>query len=340
MVRNMFRSNEYKSNSNVLNSFIPDQYYFKVDAYHEEISSKTLASVYLRPEGIELIAQYYREKYHSDITLFYDADALLEFLAKSKFPNNSRKAFILISGDERPHASPVIYLNENNEEVLFSADSLGTTDENAKAWVKQVKYPFYYVSDARQSDRVSCYVDALTFARDTTAIDKSTKNYRILSLLTKLKSRGTKVADNLYTAKLPDELLVTSQLPAFVENHKECNERIIHKTETLSLFRKRYTDYGDFIVTSGRRGEIKKSNPANYLRMKGLKMLNIIEIQFYLNELRKHLCDVWIPAMRAEFIQGADVVLASDKPNMKEFAESFISRLISKTTNSVCISKP
>ena len=42
-------------------------------------------------------------------------------------------------------------------------NSSGTTDDHARYWARNFKKPLYFVSEMRQSDHVSCYIDALTF---------------------------------------------------------------------------------------------------------------------------------------------------------------------------------
>lgn len=319
-----------------LKKFDQKEYYFKTDAYRKEESKEVLQSVYLLPRGngVELVAQYYREKYNADIMVFRSREEVINYLATFNPAGNTRKAFIVIEGDEQPHAIPIIYIKENGEEGVLFADSKGMSPSQVEYWGPQFKKPFYFVEEQRQLDRVSCYVDALTFSRDAVGIDPSTKEYIEPDLLKKLKSRrklrNPEIDDGIYRAKLPNGLLKVPQIESFVEVHRETEEEKTeqdnHPRFSIKSFRETNTDKGNFIVTGHKGRESKLVNPANYLRTEGLKLVDIIQIQFYMNQLRYYLKDSWTTSVREQFIEGANETFLR-QPELYEFANKFLTTM-------------
>lgn len=312
-------------------------YYSIKDIYKKEDSNEVVGSVLLTPDGTKTVLEYYKEKYNIDTKVFYHYEIFYEFLflIGQQYPGNIRKAFILIQAGL--HAVPVIYIKEDDEEVLLYADSKGSSSivnglvnywmnkiESTACHFPQPKKPIHllYCDQPRQADFVSCFIDALVILRD---------GMRIPDLLKKLNSRkGEKHKSyqnydylfQIYPVKLPNELLKTAQLTAFVENNKEDIDRIIYKKEPLSFFRRRYTEEGTFIVNIG--GEDKKiENPSNYLRKKGFKLINIIQILVCMKELKEHFENSWNTSMREDFVKKAKKTLEA-QADLSECVKLFI----------------
>lgn len=227
--------------------------------------------IQLKEKGMELLIEYYNEKYATNITLLTDK-SLSDFAKNVNYhlaiaratPNNHRLAFVCVMINF--HAIPIIYLKEQDQEGILIADSQGdTTCFEAKLLQKSTNIPVYVVTERRQADYYSCYTEAIIFARDATGKEKKTQAYRIPSLLALLKERSKQEID-YHSVLLPDELLKTAQIAGFIQRNKERSNRKVHKNKTLTQFIERYE--------------------GNYLYQKGKKVTNNIILQFNLNQKR------------------------------------------------------
>ncbi len=262
--------------------------------------------VLLRDKGMQLIAQFYREKYDVNVimdnNIYCQGQNFMELVKKGRAEKGDyRCAYILIG---LRHATPVFYLKSGNSEGFFIPDSVGRTHEHNYGQVRKIiselllehfpEIPIFVTEEIRQADLISCYTDALVFVRDVTA-KKENAYFKSAHLVGQLESRATEhVADvstgfsekkiTLKKAFLPDELLKTAQISAFVEDNKskEKNPSIIHvlkdgTQENLAQFRERYSKTKDGKTYNG------------YLRNKGLKYSQIIIQQYYKNQLIEEL---------------------------------------------------
>ncbi|MBL7479419.1 hypothetical protein [Legionella bononiensis] len=285
---------------------MPQKEYFEFDP-----NTAFGKAVLLRDKGMKLIAQYYREKYDINVimdnNIYNQGQDFMELVKKGRAEQGDyRCAYILIG---MRHATPVFYLKSGNSEGFFIPDSMGRTNDHNYGQVRRIiselilehfpampnpAIPIFVTEEIRQADLISCYTDALVFVRDVTA-KKENAYFKSAHLVGQLESRATEqVADvstdfsekkiTLKKALLPDELLKTAQISAFVEDNKskEKNPSIIHvrkdgTQENLAQFRERYT-------------KTKDGKPYNgYLRNKGLKYSQIIIQQYYKNQLIEEL---------------------------------------------------
>lgn len=264
-----------------MNKFGPDKHY-------KIIPDKVVDSIaHLTHSGMELIIQYLNEKYNaniqqSDIPFYFlqDVEKYIDILnnkISEARKNEVDFRFAWLPGTT--HAVFIAYIKEGKEEAIFYSDSVGTEKKIPNFSQKLAELtgvPVYASLEGRQADPYSCYVDALVFGRDVTGYNINTGNYRIPNLLSVLKDRvEQKLGHNSFEVKLPNELLKTSQLSKFTDFHTEekGEDKLIHKAETLTLFRERYSkkalinDHEKIVST--------------YLAEKGMKYVDIIEIQFY-----------------------------------------------------------
>lgn len=312
-----------KEKGKAIKCFIPENYY-SVVTMGEDAKRKSLNGVVLLKPGVELIIQYYHEKYQTNIVISPDSSFLNSFpieLCENDGKGDYRQAFIIEMDNKMDRVVPLIYIRENAEEAFLYADGIFGTDSSPKKLAENSDIPVYAVSKHRISDAISGYMDALVFARDTTAMDIETGNYRIPGLLAQLKKRAKKIEVNYFQAKLPDELLKTAQLEGFVEYHQENTEKIIYQNETLAQFRERYMDYN---ITFFRENSKAKCNLPGYLRKKGLKLRDIIEMQFYRNQLQDCFPELWTVDIREQFIAEAKSYLdfkSVVQPGLQEVAE-------------------
>lgn len=290
-ITNIAIKNMVNFDSVEMEKFRPDRFYrivhdSKIDSDHNLVTIPSFA-------GLVLAAEYYSQKYQTNIELPLSGvcevdeffDDIQDHLAKARITEGDyRQAFIL--GARGPHATPIIYVREDGEESLLHADSKGL-DLQTVQLIQKTHYltgiNVYAVEKPRQADLYSCFMDALALCVDATKVHSNTGKYAIPNLLTRLKLRS-EPRDGYFATKLPDVLLKTAQIPAFIRDHQEIDSsEIIHKTETFQQFKNRYTDK---VVIYKENGEAKTTNISSYVRKKGIKLAETMEIQFYLKQLK------------------------------------------------------
>lgn len=328
--------------------------YYKIQKDRSIQDDKRNLAIVPFAKGQALIAEYYNDKYHTNITFPRKSTVHRNvqrffLLTLNEFANNSkqyineaqqntgdyRQAFILGASDL--HATPVIYIREKNDEGILIVDSKGKNSAIAKKIEETSKIKVYLVAEAGQSDDYSCYTHSLKIASDTTAMDP-TNTYYIPNLLTHIKDHA-KEEETYYLTKLPNELLKTAQISSFVDTHKEDESegKIIHKKENLTLFRQRYTDMDIKILSKTSKmdaleEEVKIKDISSYVRIKGIKFADLIEIQFYLNEIKKEVKTLTSEEIAA-FISGSKQVLRSQgepdeaRPGLYDYADKFLADL-------------
>lgn len=216
------------------------------------------------------------------------------------------------------------------------------------------------------------HTDALALGRIICALDHKGKYFRLPELLSKLEERSEEIKPEalseevlfpesveikeqgmpkIFQAKLPSELLITSQTSTFFKFNKEKNNRLIYKDENLQQLRQRYTVYDEIDYID----EILKKKRSTYLIRKGIKYSNIIEIQYYINLIKSKLneegkSDLWNYKVRKTFIikakqefkkQKAQYGSIFEEYNKREglykFAENYYNELLN---NKVILDEP
>jgi hypothetical protein len=346
--------------------FDPEDYYYETGT-QLKIDDKSVPGIKLKYTGSELAIKYYRAKYKTEITLpdhrqIYALNVLVwgnksvilrrlnNLLKEARQNTNSehRQAFLI--GSHSSHSVPVVYLRENNREALLIADSYYAQNSLAAKLALNLKLDILLVPPGRQKDTYSCHTECLIFARDITR-RKPDNHYYIEKLLTKLKSRSTQLSDHCFQVRLPDELLKTAQTKTFIYSHKEADNRIIHTRsldqkkipETLYEFRARYTDVNaTHLNTSG--ADVTAAETAAYLRMKAFKIANIIQIQFYIDELEILLGALWTSVWRDEFIKESKKTLHAQglatkkREGLHALASAYIDKI--KNHQTITVEKP
>lgn len=293
--------------------------------------------------GSRLIADYYSTKYGCNIvimpgySIFGEDGRELPDLGSNT--GDYRKAFLL--GMDDIHAIPVIYIKEGDFEGILVSNSLGEGIRTEKI-VEQIKkhtgLDVYLTTNPRQADQYSCYTDALIFARDSTALNEVQKNYYIPNLLANLKKHHSN-KNNITT--LPNELLKTCQISSFLNYHMDKNSnKFIHKKETLTDFRTRYTDT-NIETKVDCDSDVTFNDVYSYPRKKGLKFAIIIRIQFYLNQTDMALENILTREEKLDFLSRAKKIvihssnLYEAEEKLSRFALVFIRDFQEKTDLSV-----
>lgn len=309
--------------------------------------------VTLRPLGIKLVVDYFKDKHHTNIKLpqnkrnqycdwkdfLEDGEAIKSIISNQENGVNKGEEYrvaILIGADD-VHCSIIIYLNDGKDEAFLIADSLGGCQDKALALQKLTGIDVYRISNARQYDSFSCFTDALVFGRDCTGKDNNGQ-YFFLDLLKALKDRSfdeeTKENEiknpHCRITLLPDYLLKTIQQDLFLKEHKESTNDKIYKDKNLLEFLSFYA------INDG-----SKTIPG-YLFKKGLKLAEIIEIQFYINQLQEKLGSSFDSQQKKLFIKNAKQILRTpieDAEDLYEAAEKRSDKLHEFVTNLFLCSK-
>ncbi len=320
-----------------LNTFSSWEYYSTVRD-ESILDEKKGFAIKLSSEGKKLISNYYSDKYHTDITFLITYNEIAEnadiLSAREKKIENYRKAFIV--GDNI-HSELIVYLKEKDNEAFLHADSRGFS-KNALDLYDSVKTKIFVLENARQSDFYSCHTDALVMARDITAKDAKSNEYNTKNLLSTIEKRSQKKSKLLkkykeyentpiFEAIIPDVMLKTAQIKKFIDKHKEQKNSLVHKKENLINFLNRYHEQLMIMSKSKKIYEPKKV--ARYLVLKGRKYADIIEIQFYLEQLKEMFSKNWDKDQSLLFIKNAKATLRSqgqidDREGLHAYVEKFI----------------
>lgn len=290
--------------------FNPDNFYSK------ELNHHCSESINLKKPGIELLAQYLHFKYGSNITwspCFLICTEEINQLALQE-QASYRHAFIVHNTIGQTESSVfVAYIKENNQKAIIYSDAKGSDRVLAKKLADTTELQVYASQKIRLSTAYLSHIDALVFARDITRINLETGNYYMPNLIEKLESRSF-LFEGYKDFCMPNKLLKTSVFNELVLDEFDRNDAslTIHKHETLAAFRARFS-YGD---------------EPTYLHEKGIKYADIINIQFYLNEVEQALGRNVSLVVKNKFINGAKNTLALSK-HLHDFSENFL-RLMSQ----------
>ncbi len=307
-------------------------------------------SIRLGFEGRKLIADYYHEKYQTNIknliipNLLDLIPTIKRISEKQQNKSEYREVLAIDDGhdffpsleypDQRSHSISVSYLKEKREEIILIIDSFPprkldfetgkykfhpSHHEFTKKLFSECDIPTYTNNALFQQDKYSCHTIAVGISRDICAINPTTNTYYIPNLLSLIKGRmEDQFSDCYFGIKLIDNFLRFSQFSNVIKKNQEKENRIIHplKNETFDKFKERYLKLPE--------------NFNFYPKLKGLKYANLTEIQFYAAQLKAELKDKWL-AHRSSFIEEAKKILRSNDEikheKLYEYSSHFLSNL-------------
>ncbi|STX52462.1 Uncharacterised protein [Legionella busanensis] len=315
--------------STALKRFDPKQYYSIEYSYKYYTGP---VGVKLTGNGIDLVTEFYTKKYGVKILTTNDVKEVLDFIKKLRrdVHGDLRQGFIL-SNDE--HSIPIVYVREGRNEAIIYGDSLGLVpdDSNVKK-LSQLGIRVLQIEDLRQMDLYSCHTDALVFLREFLGKNLNTGKYFIPSLINTIlklsyKHRPSGRSEQAFFIKSPPALLKLVQYEDFLQKHKAHPNIKIHH----NIKRNRHLTLEKFLQKYAPELEDIKSI-SSYLRKKGIKLADIIEIQFYLKQLRylglpESLEQKFIKKSQAFLLQQPSLLSKKDKrPGLYDFAEKFLSQ--------------
>lgn len=327
-----------------LTPFYPSNYYYIAATGYQGKDIENV--IVLEPNGIELALKYYANRYQADIQYLKNNISVKEFLSESFAPDmrgttgSFRKVFILQQytwGGRAEHAIPVVYIKEAGKQALLFANSLPSlySEESAGIveWARENPgLQVYMLEDDRLEILASDGVDAVLFAEEIIARKADEKGYRLEDLLSKLATRATVSSDSsVFYTLLPDELCKLGQVPVFVDKHSEKMGRRLYQGGTLEQILEPYS----YKNTSVRKSEEKlepqetRKDVLAYTIKRSRDLADLIEIQFYRDQLKKSQDLVWTDKIETEFIRkalailGRQKVLDGRKSRLLDFATEF-----------------
>lgn len=287
------------------------------------------------PVAGPLMTEYYSDKYQAKIELVSkgEEEEYLKYFQGIHKENQerefARQASVLNFG--KYHSKPLIYIKEKDKVAFLYLNSLGIKFdeyEGTNAFFKKLSEAtgamIFSYREGWQADSHSCHVASLVSAAKATGIDPETGEYLIQHhhFISTLEERST-VSEGIYfrETRLPPELQFLIQYPDSFEHHKGDDKYTEKQTKN------RYEKY-----STQPNHLLRKTPYYHYLETKSLKLANLIEIQFYINQLKQHYPQ-WTPDRRKDFIKQAKKILATqgyvtcnkDRPGLYEFANKFLS---------------
>lgn len=301
-------------------------------------------TVKLKEEGQRLIAQYYNEKYKANIHVAVGKTPgeLRKFIRDltKETKEDCRIGICVSKFVEGPtsHSFPMVYIREGGEEGLLVSDSLGSGKEVAQLLSALTGIHVYINLDKRQADLLSCHTDAIKYCAMGAGKDPEKKTYLIPNILQQLKVG--EINEGTYsTIKQPKEFLTLYQRSKAMALHEDKSDRLIQtgeKKRTLPQQRESYTraltKESTFKISAAHSEDTDFVPPDTinvYLRSKGLKFADLIEIQFYVNQLKEELKEFFPEKAQKIFIKEAKRFLHSQRDlatreGLHTFAEDFL----------------
>lgn len=294
----------------------PDEDYYSLgDVYvnNIEIGQRVL----LGPKGKALMKDYYDDKFHTNIKLVAanQLDKIIELIEEEKKAHaaepNYRITFIVdMETSSGFHSLPLIYVKENGEEGVLISDSNSSRsleyDQFAENLLKKTNISTYVTTEDRQLDGFSCHVDAILYGKYATAWDKEKNDYLTPNILSTFKKGAEKKGKHEYyeVSALSYNFLKTAQIKNFVTKYAT-KDTIKDITSFLEKHRRNYNAKGVSKIYD------------DFLRKKGLAFANLIEIQFYVNQLKKLLPHAW-PKLNDPFMERAKKIFGKNSKNNTE----------------------
>ena len=248
---------------------------------------------------------------------------LIETLPKTQ--DDVRCVFYL----EGSHSIPVAYVKENGKKFLVVSDSKGGKKDDladliaeAFAYQKVEDIQVFRVSTPRQADLYSCFSDAMKFAVLVTARRKNEhtgdfEEYLIPQLGEQMNTRQVPSDTNSEPSKvasvlLPNECLRLAQLTRFINEHldSEAQDNPLRGDAKGRRWDQFQTDY-ERTFTTGNDGAAVTKPRADYLRQKGVRYAQIVEIEYYNDQLKTMLGDKWSIEQQNELVDRLKKVARS-----------------------------
>jgi hypothetical protein len=296
--------------------------------------------IQINPKGQQLLARYFGRKYQTNIVFpeRKEANGYVEKIAVSQFPYRAKEFLLELrktNGDVRclfypegTHVIPFVYLKQGDREVVLVADSKGGKSGHAEALAEQLKgsgIEVLSVAQTRQRDMYSCYADSMKFAVSLTG-HRPDGEYLLPNLLDVLLNHASEPNEKgVRLVSLPAELLRTAQISKFVEANLENDDEdrpLLDdpKHRTFAGVREQYTETFTQATEAQPDLTLAEARPKlDYLRQKGWRYAEIIQIEHFNEQLEKILgAKTWTPERQQEFAAQMKQGTRPDQDNLRD----------------------
>lgn len=212
------------------------------------------------PQGVEYLCRHYSQKYNIDLRYVDLRGAIKDGASAREFfsylPNYPELLSVeegrmkgLVLGHGAHHAIPLLLHRHEGELSLVCFDS--SSGCRIKGYFSiATLFPeakFYLNSGTRQSDEGSCITDAICILKEALQINE------LQALIDEKKFedhpsfhpgrfiKGPEKPENFFLFRMPERLLLTAQVSAYLEQAEANLETIIRGGESLRHYRQKFT---------------------------------------------------------------------------------------------------
>lgn len=272
-------------------------YYLKKQAGFYEQKKDTLNPLFIyqpTPEGVIVLCEHYANKYSIDLrcidlrgqietgdNAFFFFQHLRDNPHLLDIDEGQARGLLLSHGQH--HAIPVLVKKENGHHHMIVFDS--SSGPRIKGYFKMASlFPhsqFHLNNGTRQSDEGSCITDAVCILKEALQIETLIPIIQSRAIpdhpaFTPSRFMTIPKPDNFYVFKMPEALLLTAQISAYLEKAEANQDIIIRGGQSLGYYRSIFSM--DVILLKNK--DTIRTNINGYLYVKSLEHRNILD--FYL----------------------------------------------------------
>lgn len=235
-------------------------YIKKPSGYSHEAAGLVIKPIVYQPtsKGVKTLCAHYCAKYGIDLRSidlrepipdedYIDLAQSFSYLAQNpsllNVEEGKSRGLILSHGEH--HAVPLLIINRGGERSIVCFDS--TSGASIKAYYRMADiltgYQFYLNEGTRQADKTSCITDAVCILKEALLIDHlmdliNAKVYKSHPALNPTRFYAHAAPNNFKLFNMPEQLLVTAQLPTYIKDAD--TEIILRGGKTLKNYRSQY----------------------------------------------------------------------------------------------------
>ncbi len=219
---------------------MPSIYYVKKPSGFSQETDELLITPFAfqpTPKGVKTLCAYYSAKYSINLQSidfreriplpnYTNPLQLFRYLAENpsliEVAEGQSRGIILNHGDN--HAIPLLITKQGGKAVIICFDS--TSGASIKGYYKMAEalhhYDFFLNEGTRQADSTSCITDSICILKEALQIDRllnliDSKVYLEHPTLKTTRFFNKLPPSNFRLFKMPEQLLVTAQLPSYVK---------------------------------------------------------------------------------------------------------------------------